>query len=332
VSFLWSLYDSTSTLKLLWEPGQMWGHPDPADNDAGSVLVDAIELVKVEPVAMPETRDAKLPELVPIPGGSFAMGSDKGEPDEKPVHKVKVSGFAIGKFEITNEEFERFDPAHRAFRDSNSWRNREPVLHISWVDAAKYCNWLSAQAGLTAVYSEQVVDPAKPKEKSWVADLKSDGFRMPTEAEWEYVATGRGEGRTYPWGEDAPVPGVHGRFLGKAALGARMPRPSAEDNGTVAVGSFPAGASRDGVMDMAGNVGEWCTDWYAYPYSSNEETNPCNQKPGNYRAIRGGSWGWYGHSQRCTDREFNSQNYPGHAYYGLRVVVPEAGWKKAAKK
>ena len=327
VSFFWSLYDTTRTLKVLWEPGQSWGQPVPSDDDLGTVLIDAIELVKVEPVAMPPTRDSKVPELIAIPGGSFVMGSDKGEPDEKPMHKVKVSGFAIGKYEIMNEEFERFDPAHRGFRDGNSWRDREPVLHISWVDAAKYCNWLSTQAALTAVYSEQAVDPAKPNEKFWVADPKADGFRLPTEAEWEYVATGRGEGRTYPWGEAAPVPGLHGRFQGPAALGAHVPRPSTEDNGVVAVGSFPAGASRDGVMDMAGNVGEWCADWYDY-YTAGEQTNPCQTKPGNYRTIRGGSWGWYGYSQRCADREFNSQNYPGHAYYGLRVVVSEAGWKK----
>jgi formylglycine-generating enzyme required for sulfatase activity len=60
--------------------------------------------------------------------------------------------------------------------------------------------------------------------------------------------------------------------------------------------------------------------------------NPSNQTPSNYRAIRGGSWSWYGHSQRATDREFNSQDYSGHAYYGFRVVVSEAGWKKATKK
>jgi formylglycine-generating enzyme required for sulfatase activity len=250
------------------------------------------------------------------------MGSDAGEPDEKPRHKVRVSAFAIGKHEVTNEEFERFDPAHRAFRGGNSWRDREPVLHVSWVDAAKYCNWLSQQNGLTPVYSERAPDPTKPNEKAWMADLAADGFRLPTEAEWEYVATGRGEGRPYPWGQDAPVPGVHGRFQLKAGLGPRVPRPATEDNGAVVVGSYPAGASRDGVMDLAGNVGEWCSDWYE-PYAAEAQTDPCSQsKPGNYRVIRGGSWGWYGHSQRAADREFNSQNYPGHAYYGFRLALP----------
>ncbi len=331
VSFLWYLYDKTGTLKLQWRAGQMWSQPDPADDDYGTVLVDAIELVKVQPVAVPQARTSILPEMVMIPSGKFTMGSDQGEPDEKPMHEVAISGFAIGKYEVTNEEFERFDPSHRAFRNGNSWRDREPVVHVSWVDAAKYCNWLSEKAGLAQVYSEKAPDPAKPNEKFWVADLKADGFRLPTEAEWEYVAGGRGEGRIYPWGKDAPVPGVHGRFQLKAALGARLPRPASEDGGAVVVGSYPAGASRDGVMDLAGNVGEWCTDWYV-PYSAEAQKDPCAQgKPGNYRSIRGGSWSWYGHSQRVSDREFNSQNYPGHAYYGFRVAVPEAGWSKAKK-
>jgi formylglycine-generating enzyme required for sulfatase activity len=331
-SFFFTLYSTTRALKLQMLPGQYFSEPVPADDDYGSALIDAIELVKVEPVVLPKVAPSVLPELAQIPGGTFTMGSDAGEPDERPRHEVKVSGFAMAKYEVTNEEFERFDPTHRAFRNGNSWRDREPVVHVSWLDAVKYCNWLSEKAGLTPVYAEKAPDAAKPDAKFWVADLKADGFRLPTEAEWEYAATGRGEVRKYPWGNDEPVPGVQGRFQLKAALGARLPRPATEDDGAVVVGSYPAGASRDGVMDLAGNVGEWCSDFYAYPYPAEKQTDPCNQTPGNYRSIRGGSWSWYGHSQRASDREFNSPGYPGHAYYGFRVVVSEAGWKKTTKK
>jgi formylglycine-generating enzyme required for sulfatase activity len=317
VSFLWTLYDTTRTLKLQWMPGVMWGQPDPRDHDHGVVLIDAIALVRVEPVALPAVDPRGIPALTPIPGGTFTMGSPHGEPDERPLHQVTLADFAIGTYEVTNAEFERFDPGHRAFRGGNSWRDREPVVHVSWGDAAKYCNWLSRQAGLTPVYDE----------KTWQANLAADGFRLPTEAEWEYVATGRGEGRRYPWGNAAPVPGVHGRFAGSAALATPLPRPATVEHGAVVVGAYPAGASRDGVMDLAGNVGEWCTDWYAY-YAADAQTNPCQATPGNFRVIRGGSWGWYGYSQRATDREFNSANYPGHAYYGFRVAVSAAGWKQ----
>jgi sulfatase modifying factor 1 len=317
VSFFWSLYDTTKNMKIQWQPGAMWGKADPNDNDYGDVMIDAIDLIKVDPVVMPEKEDISIPQMVSIPAGSFTMGSKKGEPDELPLNNVTLSAFAIGKYEVTNEEFERFDPTHRAFRNGNSWRDKEPVLHLSWGDAAKYCNWLSKQNNLTPVYDE----------KTLMADLKADGYRLPTEAEWEYVATGRGESRAYPWGNTAPVPGVHGQFKGAAALGARLPRPATEEAGVVVRGSFPAGASRDGVMDMAGNVGEWCTDWYDY-YSADAKTDPCQQTAGNYRVIRGGSWSWYGYSQRASDREFNSPNYPGHAYYGFRLAISDAGWKK----
>ena len=327
VSFFWSLYDTTTTIKMLWRAGEMFGQPKPEDNDRGTPLIDAIELVKVEPVKMPTPRVVTMPELIAIPGGKFDMGSSKGEPDELPKRSMTISPFAMGKFEVTNIEFEAFLPEHRKIRNGNSWRDREAVVAVGWVEGAKYCNWLSEKNGLKPAYAEVAVDPAKPKELTWVADPKAEGFRMPTEAEWEYVATGRGEGRTYPWGEAAPVPNVHGRFQGKPAIGPRLPRSATDDAGVVVVGSFPAGASRDGVMDLAGNAGEWCADWYN-AYTGDAQTDPVQNKPSNFRSIRGGSWGWYGYSQRASDREFNSQNYPGHAYYGLRVVISEEGFKK----
>ena len=191
-SFLWSLYENTSFLKLVWLPSvnpDRVGADHWSNDDYGSVLVDAVDLVRVEPVQMPATRPTT-PELVHLPGSTFTMGSDKAEPDEAPRHKVSISPFAIGKYEVGNREFERFDPTHRRHRDGYSWRDRDPVIYVSWTDAARYCNWLSAQTGLTPAYDE----------KSWALDRAANGFRLPTEAEWEYVARGRGEGRKYPWG------------------------------------------------------------------------------------------------------------------------------------
>ena len=87
--------------------------------------------------------------------------------------------------------------------------------------------------------------------------MDANGFRMPTEAEWEYVATGRGEGRGYPWGDAPPQPGVHGNFVGRKAIDDINPNlRSSFEHGAMVVGSYPKGASRDGVMDLAGNVGE----------------------------------------------------------------------------
>ena len=134
VSFLWSLYSQGTYLSLQWRASADKAKPE--WNDKGSALVDAIELVKVEPVAVPPARPVLYPELVAIPGGEFVMGAKDGEPDEAPPHKVRISPFAIGQFEVTNEEYEKFDPGHRKFRDGFSWRDREPVIYVSWVNAA----------------------------------------------------------------------------------------------------------------------------------------------------------------------------------------------------
>jgi len=321
-SFFWPLYKRTSFLTLQWMAGRSDGTPDkPEWDDKGSVLVNAIELVKVEPMQVPQRVDPKFPEMVAIPGGTFVMGSKDGEPDEQPVHKVTLSPFAISRHEVTNEQFEMFDPGHRRFRDEFSWRNREPVIYVSWRDAARYCNWLSAQAGLTPVYDE----------KTWETNLKADGVRLPTEAEWEYVASGRGEGRKYPWGNDAPKPGVHGNLAGEASLEVNPNTRSLEGAGTMVVGTYPAGASRDGVMDLSGNAAEWCSDYYGL-YGADEQTDPMCRTQGTHCVIRGGSWGYYGWSQRAADREFNNPGYGGYIYVGFRLAISEPGRKRLEKK
>jgi len=274
---------------------------------------------------------ADIPDLVVIPRGTFTMGSNDGLPDEQPAHKVSVASFAIGRCEVTNAEFERFDPSHRAHRDGYSWRDDEPVIYVSWKDAANYCNWLSERHGLQPAMKEVETEvPAgnkTRKTKKWTIDLRANGFRLPTEAEWEYVASGRGENRSFPWGDAEPVPYKHGNFAGRAALDVDPRLPATFAMGTTVVGSYPQGASRDGVMDLAGNVAEWCADQFQ-PYPKEKATNPCPQDSSNYRVIRGGSWGYYGYSQRTRDREFNNPNYPGYVYLGFRVALAQAGWQK----
>ncbi len=319
-TFFWSLYASTTHLDVRWRPGLQGRERATVDDDRGSVLIEAIELIAVDPVVDPSPRQVLFPELVAIPGGSFVMGTDTGRPDEGPAHPVTVSPFAIGRYEVTNAEYERFDPGHRRHRDGYSWRDREPVIYVNWFDAVNYCNWLSEQAGLTPSYE---IDGRN------VTFLPAgEGFRLPSEAEWEYVASGRGEGRRYPWGNDEPVPGVHGNWIGNASLIPDSRLRSDPAAGVMVVGSYPAGASRDGVMDLVGNVCEWGGDWFQ-PYPSDARTDPqVWDTPSPYRVIRGSSWDYYGYPPEVVDREYNHPAYPGYITIGFRVALPEAGMQK----
>ena len=323
VSVFWSLFAKTDELNIKFqsEPEKPWRSAELTKllGDRGSVLIDKVELVYV-----PELKEQNKPEfdLVLIPGGSFTMGTDKGKEDEGPAHKVTLSPFAISKHELTNAEFEKFNPKHRQYRDGLSWRDDEPVIYVAWRDIAKYCNWLSKKHNLEPVYDE----------RTFKINIKANGFRMPTEAEWEYVATGRGEGREYPWGNEKPQPGVHGNFIGRKAIDDINPKlRSSFEQGAMVIGSYSKGSSRDGIMDMAGNVGEWCLDTYL-PYSSKAQTNPLETGKSHSHVMRGGTWSYYNYSQRSRDREFNSQGYPGFSYVGARLVVSEAGYKKLIKK
>lgn len=155
------------------------------------------------------------------------------------------------------------------------------------------------------------------------------GFRLPSEAQWEYVATGRGENRRYPWGDEPPSR-KHAN-LPPDPLGLDPYTRIGAGSGTTPAGSFPAGASRDGVLDLAGNVSEWCTDTYLdeRPRSGR---NPVETGASPYRSIRGSSFGYYNSDAENTAREFNHPGYPGYIYIGFRVALPEAGLKKTGTR
>jgi len=326
ISFLWSLFEKSSYLQLsVHAPETREKQSHPWRVDRGGVTIESIEIIPVDPVKSPEATPENRVEMVAIPGGSFKMGSADAHPDEAPVREVTVGTFAIGKFEITNAQYEAFDPAHRSMRDDFSWRDSDPVIYVAWTDAAKYCNWLSARHQLSPAYDE----------KTWEILPESNGYRLPTEAQWEYAASGRGETRRYPWGNEEPTP-EYGQFALKQALNFEDALHGRGLSGTTAVGSYPQGASRDGIMDLAGNVSEWCADVFI-PNPETKGKDPINLKDEasgviRYRSIRGGSWGYYGFDQRVTNREFNNPGYPGYIYIGFRVALPEAGYRQLEKQ
>lgn len=195
--------------------------------------------------------------MVMVPTGEFVMGSDKGDEDEVPVHRVSLSAFYIDKFEVTNGRFAKYVAAIQSEPPWGFTDKETPVLHaerpvrwVSWMDAMGYCLWV--------------------------------GKRLPTEAEWEKAARGTDE-RMYPWGNDPPTP-VHAVY-GLKEGGVE----------TVSViGTHHMGQSPYGVQDLAGNLYEWVMDWYDADYYSNfingPAINPRGPGEGTTKVQRGGSY------------------------------------------
>ena len=173
-----------------------------------------------------------------------------------------------------------------------------PVIHVSWNDAIAYCNWLSDHRGFQKVYT---ISGAKVS-----ANWKANGYRLPTEAEWEYAARSKGKDYKYAWGNGEPHGNI-GDEKGKEKYPDWIIWENYNDGyeTTAPVGSFKQGDL--GITDMTGNVYEWCWDWYASAYYNiSPNNNPTGPETGSYRVIRGGSGGCRPVFLRCTYRSKNS--------------------------
>ena len=191
--------------------------------------------------------------MVLVPAGEFTMGSDEGDDDEQPVHRVVLDSFYLDTFEVTNGRFAKFVAAIQSeppwgFADQETpvVDAERPVRWVTWLEATGYCLWA--------------------------------GKRLPTEAEWEKAARGP-EGRVYPWGNDPPT-------AAQAVFGLK------EGDETVSpVGDHPHGRSPYGAQDLAGNLYEWVSDWYddAF-YAAPPTRNPRGAVAGTTKGQRGGSY------------------------------------------
>jgi formylglycine-generating enzyme required for sulfatase activity len=230
------------------------------------------------------------PQMIHIPAGKFTMGSNDYE-SEKPPHAVNLSDYYIGKYPVTNREYQAFvrDAKYKAPQHWNGGefpqgKANHPVVYVSWDHAAAYCAWLSKKTGKQ--------------------------YRLPTEAEWEKAARGT-DGRKYPWGNDAP---------NRDLL-------NFNDNvgDTTDVDSYDDGVSPYGVYDMAGNVWERINDWYSETYYQKlPPKNPLGPSSGEMRCLRGGSWGDYADSARVSVRNFSLPNVSS-GNIGFRVVSLPSG-------
>ncbi|MFO1406209.1 MAG: PEGA domain-containing protein [Steroidobacteraceae bacterium] len=232
-------------------------------------------------------------ELRLVPTGSYTMGGARREPGrraneaERPVNLERP--FYVGTREVTNAEFRQFRASHRSgfVGQQTLDTDRQPVVAVSWDEAVAYCNWLSAQEGLPAAY--------QAKGSSYVAVVPATtGYRLPTEAEWEWVARGAGSGalRRYPWGDALPVPAGSGNLADRSAQALLPQVLDYYDDGhpvTAPVGGYSPTAL--GFYDVAGNVAEWTSDLYTVqPGSSAPTTDPWAGGEGRLHVIRGSSW------------------------------------------
>jgi serine/threonine-protein kinase len=256
--------------------------------------------VKVKP---PAPRKLVSPQdgmhLVYVPAGEFIMGSDTGDRDEQPAHKVFLDAYWIDQTPVTNAMFTRFlnamqetdqidpvwmDPRSSSFllaKHRGVWQTcqgyeHHPVVCISWFGARAYSQWI--------------------------------GRRLPTEAEWEKAARGT-DGRMYPWGNQAPNP--------------ELLNYDGNMGGTTPVGSYPQGASPYGALDMAGNVWEWMADWYdADYYRATSKRNPRGPSSGAGRVQRGGAWDDGEWSARVIFRDWDNLDYRDYDS-GFRCAMNE---------
>ncbi len=232
-------------------------------------------------------------ELRLLGPASFTMGSPRRESGRRANESQRAvelrRRFYLGTREVTNAEYKQFRPQHRSgYVGQNTLElERQPVVNVTWQDAAEYCNWLSQQEGLPAAYEAQagklaLVQPA------------TTGYRLATEAEWEWAARANRDGslRKYPWGDALPVPAGAGNF-GDAQAQPLLQTFLAElDDGqpvTANVGSFAANPL--GFHDLGGNAAEWTTDLYTVqPAGSAVAVDPVAASAGNLHVIRGSSW------------------------------------------
>ena len=224
----------------------------------------------------------------------FTMGSsrrEQGRRTNESLRKVNLQRpFYMGLKEVTNAEFKKFLASHNsgAFNGQPLSQKDHPVVQITWQQAAAFCNWLSAQESLPPAY-------VKKGGRLVSADPIGTGYRLPTEAEWEYCArfTGKPSGLKYPWGNQFPPRTPSGNYADRSAkklLSAIIENYDDGFAGTAPTAKFKANGLE--IFDLGGNVSEWCHDFYTiYTYNSSKtDVDPTGPSQGNHHTVRGTSW------------------------------------------
>ena len=271
------------------------------------------ETTQEEAGRMGEEMAPAVKNFVLIEGGTFQMGSPETEAwrsQDEMQHSVTVSDFYMSRYELTQAEYE----AVMGENPSSFSGGDLPVENVTWLEAVAYCNARSEQEGLTPAY--EVAD----KSVSW--NRSADGYRLPTEAEWEYACRAGTETPFYmensPSAEEANYYGHYPYMIEENyfSQGNLTVQPGEYRQTTVPVGSF--GANPFGLYDMHGNVGEWTWDIYG-EYPAESQTDPTGAQSGTRRVYRGGGWNDFAKNMRCAYRAMMDQD-KGSFNVGIRLV------------
>ena len=252
---------------------------------------------------MADIDRTKIGTMAEVPAGSFLMGSENGADNEAPVREVSLDSFMIDVCPITNEQFKAFIKACPQWQKDAGiteylntyylyiWRQNlifpngkrdHPAVYMNWYAAAAYCNWRSRIEGFQEAYDEA---------DDFACNFDVNGYRLPTEAEFEYAARGGLKDALYPWGNEIDKSVANYDNL----IGDTCDVMSYAPNGF-------------GLFDMSGNIGHWCQDWYDEAYYKNApKNNPRGPETGTHKSYRGGSWGNGAELQRVSCRFWQLQ-------------------------
>ncbi len=278
---------------------------------------------------MPAPQNIQFPQMITLKSGAYLMGDifndTKDADDEKPCHRVRIDSFDISQTEITFELFDAFCMSKNIpLKSDLSWgRAHRPAIMVSWYEAVEFCNWLSELKGLTAIYT---IEMLKNGQKRVSSNLNNNGYRLPTEAEWEYAAA------------------VDVRTNVKYRFGHHENTANAEDlnfdfeekytsTGKIfhrkTVPVMESGMNHNGLYGMVGNVAEWCHDYYhPHFYSENRDSaNPIAAafvKDSSYvHVLRGGDWEAPAAKVRASFRK-SSPADANSEVFGFRIVKRNA--------
>lgn len=223
--------------------------------------------------AVEKSKSEMNSQMIYVQGGTFQMGDTFGDGYnyERPVHQVNIRSFSIGKYPVTFAEYDAFcDATGRAKPSDQGWgRGDRPVINVTWYDAVEYCNWRSKKDGLKPAYISKGLNVS--------CDFDASGYRLPTEAEWEYAAKGGKHSKEYKYSGSNEIDVVAWYI---------------DNSGDM---THPVGQKQPnelGIYDMSGNVYNWCWDWYDVAYYQYSDTNnPIGPQSGGFRVARGGCYG-----------------------------------------